>query len=172
MDVRLSEFNEEWSAMYEEEALFLKAVFGDLILKLEHFGSTAVKGMVAKPVIDMMVIVLDIGKVDSFNEKMILYGYDAAGEWGIPGRRLFRKGGENRTHHIHFYEQGNLEIARHLIFRDHLRAHPEEAARYSSFKEQLAKQYHTTVQYSPAKKNFVSQMERRALEWHKGIKRN
>lgn len=166
MDVRLSPYNEKWDAMFEEEAHFLKKIFGNLIITFEHIGSTSIKGMKAKPVIDMIAIVKEIGQVDHFNEEMISYGYDSAGEWGIPGRRLFRKGGENRTHHIHFYEQGNPQIARHLIFRDYLKEHPEEAAKYSDFKEELAGQYSTTSEYSPAKKDFVSEMEHRALKWH------
>jgi len=169
MDVRLSTYNEKWAAMFEEEAHFLKKVFGNLIITFEHFGSTSVKGMKAKPVIDMMAIVKEIGQVDRFNEEMISYGYDPAGEWGIPGRRLFRKGGNNRTHHIHFYEQGNLQIARHLILREYLRVQSEEAERYSKFKEELAGRYRTTSEYSHEKKDFVSEMEQRALKWHKDM---
>ena len=93
------------------------------------------------------------------------FGYDVAGEWGIAGRRLFRKGGNNRTHHIHFYQFNNPEIERHLIFRDYLRSHPQEVAKYSRFKEELAQRYETTIEYSPAKKKFVSEMEQKALYW-------
>ncbi|WP_053367547.1 GrpB family protein [Bacillus sp. FJAT-27245] len=166
MDVRLSDWNEEWLRMFEEESCFLKTVFGDVIIKFEHFGSTSVTGMKAKPVIDMIVIVGEIEKVDCFNEKMASIGYDVAGEWGIPGRRLFRKGGENRTHHIHFYQYDNPQIERHLIFRDYLRTHPNKAASYSAFKVELAKRFTRTGEYSPAKKMFVQDMERRAIQWH------
>lgn len=85
--------------MFDDEAQFLLGIFGDELIKFEHFGSTSVPGMKAKPVIDMMCLVKDIRKIDSFNEQMRLLGYDVAGEWGIQGRRLLRKGGENRTHH-------------------------------------------------------------------------
>jgi GrpB-like predicted nucleotidyltransferase (UPF0157 family) len=121
--------------------------------------------MKAKPVIDMMCIVKDIEKVDKLNEKMAKLGYDVAGEWGITGRRLYRKGGENRTHHIHFYQFDNPQIERHLIFRDYLRSHPEQVARYSRFKEDLAKSFEHTSEYSPAKKTFVKEMEQQALLW-------
>lgn len=168
MKVRLSEFSENWTVMYQEEAQYLKTIFGDEVIKFEHFGSTSVKGLKAKPVIDMMCIVKNIENVDLFNEKMISLGYDVAGEWGIEGRRLFRKGGENRTHHIHIYQFDNPQIERHLIFRDYLRSHPEEVERYSSFKEELAKLYENTSEYSPAKKSFVKEMEERAMEWFKG----
>ncbi|WP_316571595.1 GrpB family protein [Neobacillus sp. YIM B06451] len=172
MDVRLSDWNENWARMFEEESRFLKTVFGDVIINFEHFGSTSVPGLKAKPVIDMMAIVVEIEKVDSLNGEMAFLGYDVAGEWGIPGRRLFRKGGENRTHHIHFYQYDNEQIHRHLIFRDYLRIHPEEAARYSVFKEGLAKRFTKTSEYSQAKKSFVLDMERRALEWHDNDRKN
>ena len=152
MKVRLADYSEDWSQLFQAEADFLKTIFGDEIIRCEHFGSTSVKGMKAKPVIDMMCIVKNIEKVDLFNNQIDSLGYDIAGEWGIAGRRLFRKGGDNRTHHIHFYQFDNPEIERHLIFRDYLRSHPQEVAKYSRFKEELAQRYETTSEYSPAKK--------------------
>lgn len=166
MKVRLSDYTEDWKVMFEEEVKILKAIFGDEITSFEHFGSTSIPGMKAKPVIDMMCIVNEIEKIDSYNEQMNSMQYDVAGEWGIEGRRLFRKGGENRTHHIHFYQSDNPQIKRHIVFRDYLLANPEEASRYSQFKEALANKYESTSDYSPAKKAFVSAMEKKALAWH------
>jgi len=168
MKIRLTDFSEEWSLRYQSETNILREIFGDEILRFEHFGSTSVPGMKAKPVIDMMCIVKDIREIDRFNDKMASLGYDVAGEWGISGRRLFRKGGENRSHHIHFYQFDHPEIQRHLIFRDYLRSHPMEIMKYSHFKERLAQQFDSTSEYSPAKKQFVKEMEERALRWQKG----
>jgi GrpB-like predicted nucleotidyltransferase (UPF0157 family) len=165
MKVRLTDFCENWSRMFHQEAQFLKTIFGDEIIRFEHFGSTSVPGLKAKPVIDMMCIVKEIEKVDSFNDKMDSLGYDVVGEWGIPGRRFFRKGGENRTHHIHFYQVDNPQIERHLVFRDYLRTHQEEATKYSRFKEELAARFDNTRDYSPAKRTFVQEMEQQALLW-------
>ncbi|GAE35588.1 hypothetical protein JCM9157_2702 [Halalkalibacter akibai JCM 9157] len=61
----------------------------------------------AKPVIDIMVKVTNISEVDKFNSQMEQLGYVVMGEYGIPKRRFFIKGGDNRTHHVHFYEEGN-----------------------------------------------------------------
>jgi GrpB-like predicted nucleotidyltransferase (UPF0157 family) len=166
MQVRLTEFSENWALMFLKEAQLLSGIFGDEIIKFEHFGSTSVYGLKAKPVIDMMCIVKDITKIDLLNDKMESLGYDVAGEWGIEGRRLFRKGGENRTHHIHFYQIDNPQIDRHLIFRDYLRANPEEVVRYSHFKEELARRFENTSEYSPAKKSFVQEMELLAIQWY------
>lgn len=172
MKIRLSEFSENWIRLYHEEAYFLKSIFNHEILRFEHFGSTSVPGMKAKPVIDMICIVKNINNIDQYNEKMRSLNYDVAGEWGISGRRLFRKGGENRTHHIHFYETDNPQIDRHLIFRDYLRAHPEEVARYSKFKEDLTQRFENTSEYSPAKKTFVMEMEKLALAWFADTQQN
>ena len=165
MKIRLSEYNQNWVHMFEDEARFLKEIFGDEIIRFEHFGSTSVPGMKAKPVIDMMCLVKNLRKIDSFNERMRLLEYDVAGEWGIQDRRLFRKGGENRTHHIHVYQYDNPQIERHLIFRDYLRTHLDEVKHYRNFKEELAERYDETVFYSKAKKPFVEKMEQRALNW-------
>lgn len=165
MKIRLTDFSEDWTMMYLNEAEVLKKIFGDEILKFEHYASTSVQGMKAKPVIDMMCIVKDIKEIDRFNDEMASLGYDVAGEWGISGRRLFRKGGENRSHHIHFYQFDHPEIHRHLIFRDYLRAHPMEIMKYSHIKERLAQQFDSTSEYSTAKKQFVKEMEQRALRW-------
>lgn len=165
MKVRLSDYNANWAQMLEDEASFLKDVFGDEVIKSEHFGSTSVPGMKAKPVIDMMCLVKDIKKIDTFNEQMRLFGYDVAGEWGIQGRRLFRKGGENRTHHIHVYQYDNPQIHRHLIFRDYLRTHPYKVELYTGLKEDLAQRYNDTTFYSKEKKPFVNALEQRAMNW-------
>lgn len=165
MKIRLSEYDENWVQIFNEEARLLRGIFGEEIINFEHFGSTAVPGMKAKPVIDMMCLVKDIKKIDTFNEQMHSLGYDVAGEWGIEGRRLFRKGGENRTHHIHVYQQDNPHIPRHLVLRDYLRTHPEEVELYTCLKEELAQQYDGTAFYSKAKKPFVMELERRAFDW-------
>ncbi|WP_342542476.1 GrpB family protein [Paenisporosarcina sp. FSL H8-0542] len=165
MKVRLTDFSENWALMFQKEVYFLSEIFGDEIIKFEHFGSTSVHGLKAKPVIDMMCLVKDIHQIDSLNEKMDSLGYDVVGEYGIDGRRLFRKGGENRTHHIHFYQYDNPQIARHLIFRDYLRSHPEDVVKYSHFKEKLAQQFENTSEYSPAKNLFVKEMEQKAIQW-------
>ncbi|KGR81799.1 GrpB family protein [Lysinibacillus odysseyi] len=166
MKLRLSEYQTLWKNAYEQEIHLLKTLFEEEVIKFEHFGSTAIPGMIAKPVIDIICIVADIEKVDASNKQLSLLGYEAAGEWGIDGRRLFRKGGNERTHHLHCYQAGNPHIDRHLILRDYLIAHQEEAESYSSFKKNLAKQFDTTAEYSAAKKVFVAEMEKRAMQWY------
>ncbi|WP_233880888.1 GrpB family protein [Virgibacillus halodenitrificans] len=167
MEIRLQAYNKNWVQLYKQETLELKSILKDEVVRFEHFGSTSVPGMKAKPVIDIMCLVKDISKIDAFNTTLEAIGYEAAGEWGISGRRLFRKGGENRTHHVHVYQSDHPEIERHLIVRDYLRTHPKEATMYSRLKEKLAQEYNDTRFYSKAKKPFIQELEERALLWAK-----
>ena len=166
LKIRLSAYNPDWIHMFEHEASIWTDILKDEIVRIEHFGSTSVNGMKSKPVIDMMCIVKNIEKIDLFYDQLVQLGYDVMGEWGIEGRRFFRKGGENRTHHIHVYQYDSPQIKRHLVFRDYLRAHPEEVERYIALKEQLALIYEDTMDYSKAKHHFIQEMEQRALLWY------
>ena len=165
LKVRLTAHSENWARMFEGEAAVLRLIFGENVVTFEHFGSTPIPALPAKPVIDMMCIVQSIEQIDACNEEMAALGYDVAGEWGIPERRLFRKGGDNRTHHIHGYEVGSLQIARHFAVRDYRRAHPEEGERYGQLKETLAQRWNDTRDYSRAKKPSTQALEQRALRW-------
>lgn len=105
--------------MFKEEAAKLQTIFGNEIVDIHHIGSTSVPGLKAKPIIDIMPVVRDINTVDNYNIYMQEIGYEPKGENGIPKRRYFQKGGENRTHHVHIYQTGSYEIKRHLAFRDY-----------------------------------------------------
>lgn len=168
MRVVVNEHNENWDQKFKEESQKLKDILGDEIVEIHHIGSTSVKGLKAKPIIDIMPIVKDIEKVDSFNEQMGAIGYEGLGENGIKGRRYFRKGGEYRTHQVHVFQTDNHEdIDRHLAVRDYLRTHPEEAKQYGDLKERLAKQFPNDIEsYVEGKDAFVKALENRALTWY------
>lgn len=167
MKVRLSEYNRLWKLMYHEECERLYEILGQEIIKCEHFGSTSVEGMKAKPVIDMMVIVKDITQIDTYNDTFKNKNYDVAGEWGIKGRRLLRKGGENRTHHIHIYQFDNLEIDRHIKVRDYLRAQEQEVKSYNKIKKEITKDCDDTKTNRDKKHDYVKKLEERAIEYFK-----
>lgn len=168
-NIRIVTYDPAWPAAFEEEAARLAAILGDNLVTLHHVGSTAVPGLPAKPVIDMMPLVRDIEDVDRLAPAMAQAGYDGWGEYGISGRRLFTKGGdEQRTHNIHIFQTGNPHVARHLDFRDYLRAHPEVARTYADLKMEMARQFpHDIRAYNQGKEAFIKEMERRAGEWRK-----
>lgn len=163
----LTPYNPNWPQQYQTEAEALTAVFGSNLIAIHHIGSTAVPDIQAKPIIDMMPIVWDIEQVDSLNEAMAEQGYIHKGEHGIPGRRYFRKGSDlHHTHHIHVYEQGSPEIARHLLFRDYLCLHPAKAAAYDQLKTELAQTYRDdTTAYTHAKADFIQAIIQEAFAW-------
>ncbi len=82
-------YDPDWSNQFEKEALLLKLIFSDIFVAIHHIGSTSVPGLAAKPTIDIILEVKDIRLVDKFNEPMEKLGYEAWGEYGIPGRRFF-----------------------------------------------------------------------------------
>ena len=89
-----------------------------------------------------MPVVLDLGQVDAARPGFEQIGYEYLGEFGIPGRRYLRKGGDERTHQIHVFAQSDTgAIQRHLAVRDYLRAHPEKARQYGVLKQALAEKF-------------------------------
>jgi GrpB-like predicted nucleotidyltransferase (UPF0157 family) len=127
-EVRVVPYGPRWTDEFEREAQRLRAVFGEDLVEVHHVGSTAVPGLAAKPIIDILPVVRDINLVDALNGALAGLGYTARGEFGLPGRRYFTRD-ENgvRTHNVHVYGSGDPEIERHLAFRDYMAAHPEEA---------------------------------------------
>lgn len=149
-------YDSRWPKLFRQEAAQLTAIFGPACLAIHHIGSTSVPGLSAKPIIDMLPVVADIKAVEQFNEPLIALGYEPMGENGIPARRFFRKGGEQRSHHMHVFAAGHPEVARHLRFRDYLRAHPETAAQYAALKRGLAQQFpHDIEGYMAGKDGFI-----------------
>lgn len=167
MKVIVSEYNESWLDLYRKEASIIEEVFEQEIVAIHHMGSTSVKGLKAKPIIDILLVIKDIANIDTYNEKMANLGYEAMGECGIEKRRFFRKGGNDRTHHVHAFQEDNKhEINRHLAFRDYLREHPHEASLYGELKQKLATLFPQDIEgYMDGKDAFVKKIEAQALKW-------
>jgi GrpB-like predicted nucleotidyltransferase (UPF0157 family) len=160
--------NPRWRDEFEAEAERVAAALGETVVAVHHIGSTAIPGIYAKPVIDLLIEVRDITAVDSRSSAMRSLGYEALGEYGIPGRRYFRKDSLEgiRTHQIHTFEAGSAEAKRHLAFRDYLTAHPAEAQKYSELKRKLAKRHaHDIDKYMDGKDGFIKETDRRAALW-------
>ncbi len=154
--------------MFFEEVEKLKLIFGNEIVDIHHIGSTSVPGLKAKPILDIMPVVRDIALVDKYNQEMQVIGYEPKGENGIPRRRYYQKGGENRSHHVHIYQVGSYEIKRHLAFRDYLLRHPDVKKSYGELKERLAQQFPYDIEsYINGKEHLVREIEVKALNWYK-----
>ena len=143
-------------------------MLADNAVAVFHIGSTSVPGLRAKPIIDILPVVRDIGRVDVCRARFETIGYTAMGEYGIPGRRFFYKGGDSRTHHIHAFQYDTAyDIARHVAFRDYLRIHADVREEYGACKAALARRFPEDIEaYCDGKDALVKRMERDALQWY------
>ena len=167
MHVVVVPYDPQWPMLYDKEAKTIRAILADSLVAIYHIGSTAVPGLCAKPIIDIMPVVRQIDTVDLHNQAFAQLGYEVMGEFGIPGRRYLRKGNPERTHQIHIFALPSThDIRRHLAVRDYLRTHPKEAQAYGSLKQTLAQQFPWDIErYCDGKDAFVKRLEQDALRW-------
>lgn len=158
-------YDPEWPLKYERERKAIAEILDGNGISIYHIGSTSVPGLAAKPIIDMMAVVRSLEKVDDARGKFSELGYEYLGEFGIAGRRYFRKGGDERTHQIHIFQADDWNnIERHLAFRDYMRTHEKERAEYAEIKTALAQRFPYDIDgYCDGKDAFVREMEKRAL---------
>jgi GrpB-like predicted nucleotidyltransferase (UPF0157 family) len=159
--VELVDHDPSWGELFEEERARLLGVFDDRAAAIEHIGSTSVPGLCAKPIVDIAVGVRKLELTDEQIAAMERLGYEYLGEYGLPGRLFFRKG-EPRTHNVHVVEHGGEHWERQLVFRDALRADPEERQRYDELKRRLAAAGHPREAYTELKTPFIRGVEARA----------
>ncbi len=160
-----------WKRTFEAEAAALRSVLADEALAIHHIGSTSVAGLRAKPTVDVLIEVRKIENLDDLEEPMAVSGYEAWGEYGIPGRRFFTKDrGPERLCNVHAFEAGTPEVERHLAFRDYLARHPETARAYGDLKGDLAERFPADMEaYMDGKDAFVKRTERKALSWSRQL---
>lgn len=163
-----------WDIRFEMEEERLRKLLGDLIVNVHHVGSTSIPGIYAIPIVDMLVEVKEISKVDEYNSGMRQLGYMVKGEHGVPGRRLYYKGTPTSvTHHIHIYEVGDVQVGRLVNFRDYMKLYPDAAIEYSNLKVSLAKQYPYDIEaYTYEKERFIRNLEMKINVWKKFIEKD
>jgi GrpB-like predicted nucleotidyltransferase (UPF0157 family) len=138
--VRVVAYDARWPALYEEEARRVRAGLDPLPVVLEHTGSTAVPGLAAKPIVDILAGRPAGSALAPYVRALEALGWVHRGEQGIPGRDFFRRG-VPRTHHLHLTEVGSAFWRDHLAFRDALRRDPALAAAYQALKLRLAAEH-------------------------------
>ena len=168
------DYDPTWPELFQQEKARLLAAIGDHIETIEHIGSTSVPGLAAKPVIDIMIGVRDLAKVEQPCIAAIVdlgYEYVPDYEDEMPDRRYFRKSDASgmRTHHLHLWPVDHPDYERHLVFRDYLRTHPDEAAAYEAVKRDLITQHDDGNDYAGAKSVFVLPCEKRAYAWRASL---
>jgi GrpB-like predicted nucleotidyltransferase (UPF0157 family) len=166
MKIELVEYRNEWAQLFQEEKAALYAALQPAKVFIEHVGSTAVPGLAAKPIIDIMIGLPDFAIANSLVPPIIALGYDYIAEYEamVPERRYFQKEVEKkRTHHIHMVEVGSEFWKRLLLFRDYLRMDAKAMLEYATLKKSLAtREWQDMNEYAYAKTEFVKDMEKRA----------
>ena len=168
-EVEIVNYDPRWPILFDEEAKRLRATLDpSLITGLEHFGSTAVPGLSAKPIIDILIAVRSLADAQaSFVEALQNLDYVYWADNPNKDRMFFVKGmppfGSRRSHHVHVTEPHG-EMWRRLAFRDYLRAHPEEAGTYEQLKRRLATEHQRDREaYTDAKSAYIDSVMRKAI---------
>lgn len=153
----IKDYDANWVLKFEEEKNTLKAIMKEKAVAIEHIGSTSIKGLGAKEIIDIMVGVQHLKDVEEFIEPLKDIGYEHVSHAQFPNRRFFRKGlWRAGTHHLHVYEYGSKEWSSNLLFRDYLRTHPLILQEYQQLKRDLAEKHHfDRAAYTEAKAPFI-----------------
>jgi GrpB-like predicted nucleotidyltransferase (UPF0157 family) len=153
--VRLLDSDKRWPDLYRAEEARLRAALGPMALAIEHFGSTAIPGIKAKPILDILVGIARFEDGPRLIEPLAMLGYDYVGAEIVPDDHLFGLG-QPRLHLLHAVEHGGYHWTRDLKFRDRLRADPALAAAYEQLKIELAERFaDKRAEYTAAKQAFI-----------------
>lgn len=140
-------YDEGWIFDFEKIKNELEKALGDLIVGIEHVGSTAVKGLSAKPCIDIDIIIKDYSVFESVVNELNQIGYIHEGDLGIKDREAFKYSDKQHMpkHHLYVCPAYSAELHRHITFRDFLRKDPDAVRRYSAVKEEAARLFPSDI---------------------------
>lgn len=155
--VILRKHHREWVDAFELERSNLKNLFGNTAIDIQHIGSTSIPGLVAKPIIDILMTVKSLSVVENIRPTLENVGYEYRGNGSDDRQILFAKGPEElRTHYLHITEHGSPVWNNDIAFRDYLRTHPETVSAYEKLKKKLATQYaDKRGDYTAGKAEFI-----------------
>ncbi len=158
MSIILSKHDSEWSEIYQKEASLIKGALKESLLEIHHFGSTSIPDLMAKPKIDILVVVEDFKNIDTKALEKI--GFEVRGEV-IPTGRYFSKRTPYKIN-LHIFEKGNPNIERDLLFKDWLRSHKADRRAYEKLKIELAKKHTNGMEYCREKTDFIKKIIEKA----------
>jgi GrpB-like predicted nucleotidyltransferase (UPF0157 family) len=162
--VHLNEYDPEWNNQFDYEKKQIIDVVGNEIAAVEHIGSTSIKGLKAKPIIDIMVGVDDLNRTSTLIAHLSEIEFEYVPKPELIDRRFFRKGSWGRgTCHLHICEFESTEWIEKLLFRDYLRKHSKAAEEYASLKSKLAAEYkYDRPAYTQQKEPFIRDIIKKA----------
>lgn len=166
----LSEYDPDWISEFDSIKELLSRVFGGKALRIEHVGSTSIKGMVAKPIIDVLVIVEKLESFENEKKSMIDTGYEWRYHTDPDGLVFYKLGPDGeKLENIHICEESSPWVRQFIAIRDYLRAHPEKAKEYSELKQKNIELYPNDYPaYRDAKAPFLERLKQEAYSWEEG----
>jgi GrpB-like predicted nucleotidyltransferase (UPF0157 family) len=163
--VLITEHDPAWSDIFHVLCRRVARVVGDVAVAIDHVGSTAVPGLAAKPIIDMDVVLRSTADFPAAIERLTAAGYTAKGDLGITGREAFSPPADASPHHLYVVTVDNPAYCDHILLRDYLRRHPDEAHAYGELKKAAADRFRDNrTAYTNMKGALVQEMTRRAEE--------
>lgn len=155
----LREYDPRWRDVFDHHAALIRSALGARALMVEHIGSTSVEGLVAKPIVDIALVVARIGAEHTYLPDLLAAGYELRTR--EPGHRLVRT--PARDVHVHIYPVGAPAVDEYLLFRDRLREDSSDRALYGDLKRQLiARPWTDSNQYADAKSQVIGEIKERA----------
>ncbi len=165
--VLISEPDPKWPYLFRQEDARIRAALGDRVLSLDHIGSTAVPGLVAKPCVDLLLVVADSADEPAYLPDLETSGYSLViSEPDWYEHRVLKS--PNINLNLHVFSEGCSEIGRMRLFRDYLTVNPGARQRYAAVKRELAERTWERIQdYSDAKTGIVTEILVEAQAWHR-----
>lgn len=164
--VKLVLYSDEWNTAFEKEKSILSKALKGSFIDIQHIGSTSVPGLIAKPILDIVIAVPNIRTLGKCIKKLEQIGYQYLGDKENKENYLFVKGREdNRTHYVHIVEINSSNWDNYILFRDYLRNNKDYLMEYSKLKKDLAKRFpDNRKKYTKLKADFIEKTINKARE--------
>ncbi|MCI0710377.1 MAG: GrpB family protein [Chloroflexi bacterium] len=163
MTLEIHTYDPEWPNLFQQTAESIRIALGDLALRIDHIGSTAIPGAAAKPIIDIQVSVVSFQPFEPIVSAMDSIGFIWRSDNPDLSKRYFRESPGKRRTHIHMRCTGSWSEQMALLFRDYMRCHAEDVQQYVELKQQLAEQFrHDRSAYTKGKSPFIWKMMAKA----------
>jgi GrpB-like predicted nucleotidyltransferase (UPF0157 family) len=157
--IQVVPYDPAWPHLFQKKAQKIAETLGSNCITIHHVGSTAIPGLWAKPIIDMIPVVKDIFLVNQKVNAMQELGYIAKGEHGMLFRRYFQRTDPLPACNVHVYEEGSGEIERLTLFRDYLNQHDNYKQRYAALKRNLSDIHSDITKYTLAKEALINEID-------------
>lgn len=178
--IEVVKYDPNWVKDFDNLSQVITGSLGNLIIGVEHVGSTSVPGLAAKPIIDLDVVIDSRDCLPEVVRHLELLGYEHEGDLGIEGREAFKRNGQDVPysdridtwvqHHLYVCERNNEELIRHIRFRNYLRNNPKQALAYGKLKYQLAERFPYDINaYVKGKQNLIEEILAKAASTAKTI---